>query len=208
MPPASYQLDTVAANLIERLEGARRTWIDDPEAARAGLTRIAEESVDRAVADYGQVMGADGWGPLLRRELLETFLPRYLRLAVAQNALEAAGFGAWRGGDPVARVVTVVVALALAALARRVMLYHPVTLVFFVAALSSPIMPELRAWHHRRRYQRALQEAVDDLERIQGELDRHAALEDGYATLLRETPAAPRTASSSTAPRTPQTERQ
>lgn len=174
MAPASYQLDTVATHLLTHLEGARRTWLDDPFGARAGLTRIASESVDRVVAEHDQVMGdADGWGPVLRREVMETFLPRYLRLAVAQNAQEAAGFGTWRGGDPVARITLLVGAILIATLLRRLLMFHPITLIFYGVALLAPLLPSLRARHQRRRYQRSLQEVLDDLARIQVELDRH-----------------------------------
>ncbi|MEL6347751.1 MAG: hypothetical protein AAFV53_31890 [Myxococcota bacterium] len=179
MPPSSYELDTVAANLIERMEGARRTWQGDPDAAAAGLSRIAEESIDRVSREYDAIMGsADGWPAVLRRELMETFLPRYIRLATEHNALEADGYGAWRGGDPVARIIATAGAI-LGALAIETIFRHPITLILLVAALFVPLMPEIRAWYHRRRYVRLLQEAVDDMGRIQSELDRYVT-DDGY----------------------------
>ena len=179
MPPAEYQLDTVAVNLIERMEGARRTWIDDPDAARDGFRRIADESLDSVIKEYEQVMGADGWGDILRREISETFLPRYARLAVAQNALEAARFGAWRRGDPVARILLSVAAIVAVLVLRRLLMFHPITILFFLIVLVMPVMPELRGWYFRRQYTADLQSSVDDLERIQGELDRYQSVE-GY----------------------------
>jgi len=179
MPPSEYQLDHVAVNLIERMEGARRTWIDDPDAARAGFRRIADESIARAVAEYEGVMGADGWGDVLRREMTETFLPRYTRLALAHNDREAGRFGAWRGGDPVGRIVMTVGALLLAMVLRRIFMMHPVTFLFYFLAVLTPVMPEIRGWYYRRQYEAELQVVVDDLQRIQGELDRYAGPE-GY----------------------------
>jgi hypothetical protein len=185
MPPAEYQLDTVAVNLIERMEGSRRTWLDDPEAARAGFRRIAEESLDRVVAEYDGIMGDDGWGVVLRTEILETFLPRYTRIAVVHNALEASRFGAWRGGDPLGRILVTVAALIAAMVLRRVLMFHPITYFFFLAAFLTPVMPEIRGWYHRRQYQQELQRTVNDLERIQRELERYAGTE-GYTDVRLE----------------------
>jgi hypothetical protein len=52
------------------------------------------------------------------------------------------------------------------------LLHHPITILLFIFALFVPILPELRAFYHRRQYASALQEAVDDMGRIQDELDR------------------------------------
>jgi len=168
----------VAANLIERLEGPRRTWMGQPDAAARGFARIADESLDSVIIEYEGVMGVDGWGPLLRREITETFLPRYTRLAIAHNAIEERGYGAWRGGDPLGRVVSTGFAL-LVALAIEQIFRHPATLVLLVGALLVPLMPELRAWYYRSQYARQLQQAVDDLGRIQRELERYASASAG-----------------------------
>ena len=171
MPPTPYRLDTVAASLIERLEGARRTWIDQPDAARQGMNRIAEETLDLVIAEHDRIMPRSKWGEMLRREILQTFLPRYIRLAVAHNALEANGYGSWRRGDPLARVMATGGALMVAVVMERV-LHHPITLLLFIFALFIPVLPELRAFYLRRQYTGALQTAVNDMGRIQEELDR------------------------------------
>lgn len=171
MPPTPYRLDTVAASLVERLEGARRTWVGQPDAAREGMTRIASETLDLIIAEHDRIMPGAKWGGMLRRELMETFLPRYIRLAVAHNALEAAGYGAWRKGDPLARVMATGGMLMAAVVIER-LLHHPATLLLFIFALFVPALPELRAWYHRSQYAGALQDAVDDMGRIQEELDR------------------------------------
>ncbi|MDG1482605.1 MAG: hypothetical protein P8R54_23640 [Myxococcota bacterium] len=171
MPPTPYRLDTVAASLVERLEGARRTWMGQPDAAREGMTRIANETLDLVIAEHDRIMPGTQWSEMLRRELLETFLPRYVRLAVAHNALEAAGYGAWRQGDPLARVMATGGMLMAAVVIER-LLHHPITIVLFIFSLFVPALPEIRAWYHRRQYAGVLQDAVDDMGRIQDELDR------------------------------------
>ncbi len=171
MPPIPYRLDTVAASLVERLEGARRTWVGQPDAAREGMARIASETLDLVIAEHDRIMPGTQWSEMLRRELLGTFLPRYIRLAVAHNALEAAGYGAWRQGDPLARVMATGGMLMAAVVIER-LLHHPITIVLFIFSLFVPALPEIRAWYHRRQYTGVLQDAVDDMGRIQDELDR------------------------------------
>lgn len=170
MPPSSYRLDVVSANLIERLEGARPTWIGDAAAAEAGFARIASEYVATVVAEHDNLMGTPGWGALLRREVLDTFLPRYTRLATDHNEDEGAGYHAWRRGDPVARVLATFVALSCATLIYRITEY-PLSLGLFVVALAVPFLPEIRRGWFRRRYRGLLQEVIDDMGRIQDSLD-------------------------------------
>lgn len=173
MTAQSYRIDTVCANLIEHLEGARRTWPGRPDEAHAGFRRIAEETLDKVTGEHDELFGASGWGETLRREVLDTFLPRYERLAVDQTDLEVQGYNAWRGGDPVARVVVTAGAL-LGALALERWVHHPVALVAFAGVFLAPVVPEIRAFAYRRRYRRLLQEVVDDMSRIQDELERYA----------------------------------
>jgi len=170
MSPSPYRLDVVSANLIERLEGARPTWIGDAAAARDGFRRIAAEQVDTVVAEHDELMGDRPWGRLLRREVMETFLPRYTRLALDHNMDEGAGYHAWRRGDPVARVLATFVGLAVAELLYR-FTHHPLSLGVFVLALAMPFLPEIRRGWYRRRYRSLLQEVVDDMGRIQDSLE-------------------------------------
>lgn len=172
MTTPSYRLDTVCGNLIERLEGSRRTWIGDDDAAARGFSRIAEETIDRVLEEHDALMGPSAWGDRLRREVLDTFIPRYTRLALDHNALEDEGYRAWRRGDPVARVAVTLLTLLVALGLVRVV-HNPVAALSFIAVILAPIIPELRRWYFRRRYRRLLQEVVDDMGRIQDELERY-----------------------------------
>ena len=180
MTVSSYRLDTVAVHLIERLEGARRSYQERPAEGEAAFARIAEEELGRIIAEHDDLMDDPGYGARLRREVHETFLPRYVRLAADHNALEVAGYHAWRRGDPIARGVTTLGAL-LVALGFVRTVHHPVALVAFAVVLLVPFLPEIRRGHHRRQYRRLLQEIVADLGRIQDRLDVYspeAAFED------------------------------
>jgi hypothetical protein len=174
MSTGSYSLPGVTAAVVERLEGARRTWLTEPVDARAGLTRIAAEHVERVIAEHDELLGDDGTGAVLRREVIDTMLPRYLRLAVDHNELEHIGYKSWRKGDPAARIAATLFALLLAYGVTR-LVHSPVALLSFGVALLVPFVPELRANWYRRRYQAELQSLVDDMVRIQVELDRFPA---------------------------------
>lgn len=175
MAPPSFRLDNVCLKLIERLEGARRTWRGDPAGAEEGLRRIGEETMDRLVAEYREVMGPGPYADALRHEALETFLPRYIRLAVDFNAIEEQGYLTWRQGDPVARVVAGGVAL-LAAMALQRIIHHPLAVIGFALALLVPFVPEIKGWFYRRQYGRLLGEVIEDMTRIQPDLDERALL--------------------------------
>lgn len=170
MPPPSYRLENAALALIERLEGARPTWMGDDEAARAGLRRIAEEHIDALIGEREELLGPDATAQALRRELLETFLPRYTRLALDHNRDEAAGYHAWRRGDPLARILATAAAFVAAGALLR-LIHHPLAIGLFGLVLLVPFLPELRRWSYRRRYRALLQEVVDDMARIQQSLD-------------------------------------
>lgn len=172
MVPSDFRLDTVSVRLVERLEGARRSYLDRPEQAPQAFGRIAEEFVAGAAAEAAEYADGAEFPTVLRREILETFLPRYTRLALEHNALERGRFGAWRGGDPLARVVGGGAAAVAAILASR-FLPAPLAAIAWAFALSVALLPELRAIWFRRRYQRDLQALVDDMGRIQDNLEHY-----------------------------------
>ncbi len=169
MIPSDFRLDTVSVHLVERLEGARRSYVDRPDQAPPAFLRIAEELVADAAAEVGEYSDEGDYPVVLRREILETFLPRYTRLALEHNALEKRRFGAWRAGDPVARLVTTGAAILAAAIFSRFFpsVFAAVAWLFVVMVA---LMPELRATWYRRVYRRDLQAVVDDMARIHDHL--------------------------------------
>ena len=170
MIPSDFRLDTVSVHLIERLEGARRSYMDRPDEAPPAFLRIAEELVADAASEAREYTDDTEYPVVLRREVLETFLPRYTRLALEHNALEKSRFGAWRSGDPIARLITTTAAVVGAAVFSR---FFPSVLaaVAWLAVLLVALMPELRSFWYKRLYQRDLQAVVDDMARIHDHLD-------------------------------------
>ncbi|MCB9675379.1 MAG: hypothetical protein H6737_09700 [Alphaproteobacteria bacterium] len=169
MVPSDYRLDEVVARLIERLEGARPSYVD-AASAEVAFRRIATEHVESAIAEYRVMMpGEPDLGrqeALLREEVLSTFLPRYLRGAIAMNTREAEHFGAGRLAEPAGRVGLVVAVLLLLLPMLRFVGY-PVTWPIVLIVLSVPLWPDLIAWWARRRYYAELQRMIDDMQRIQ-----------------------------------------
>ncbi len=170
MAPPSLRVDALAVRLIERLEARRKTWRGSPEVAFARLEGVGRDQVDQLVSELDELGAGERYADSARRALLEDFLPRYLRLALEQNALEEAGWRTWRGGDPVARLAGGAGALVLALVLMR-FVRSPVVLIAFAAAFVVPFLPEIRSIWYRWQYQRALQGVVNDVSRLQAELD-------------------------------------
>lgn len=168
MIPSDYRLEHVAARLVERLEGARRTYAGDDERAAAELRRITDEHVAAAVGEYRAMAVEDPerHASFLRRELTDTLLPRYTRLAIAQTALEASHYGLGRLGEPIGRVVFVAADVLLLVFLSRWLGYRPMWPVFGLALLA-PFLPELLELLYARRYRRELEALVGDMARIQ-----------------------------------------
>ncbi|MFH1463116.1 MAG: hypothetical protein ABIO70_01895 [Pseudomonadota bacterium] len=195
MVPSDFRLDSVCVHLVERLEGARRSYFGRPDEAPEAFRRIAEELVAGAAAEAGEYVESAAYPALLKREVIETFLPRYTRLALEHNALERTRYGAWRNGDPIARAATIGAAVLVAALFSR---FFPSVLaaVAWLGVLLVGLMPELRAAWFRRQYQRDLQAVVDDMARIHDNLELYQPR--AQADLAQQPQAAPRAEASRT----------
>ncbi|MDP2316445.1 MAG: hypothetical protein Q8P41_26345 [Pseudomonadota bacterium] len=164
--PPSYRLDTLSVHLVSRLEATRRAHLDAPDAARAAFARVVEEAAGALARECREVMGDEEQARLLEREARETFLPRYTRMALAQNQVEARGFGGPLGDGPFARIVATVIAVAIAATLSRYLPPLAEGLLFLLAAIT-PVAPELRVAWTRRAWAGQLQELADDLGRLQ-----------------------------------------
>ncbi|MFZ5480098.1 MAG: hypothetical protein ACOZNI_25255 [Myxococcota bacterium] len=169
MTPTAWRLDTLAVQLIDRLEPARRTHVDEARAADA-IRAVVSEAALAVARECRETSGDEAQARRIEKEALETFLPRYTRLALAQNAKERGG--GLLADNVLARVFATALAFLLAVIVSRIV-HHWVDLLFFAAAALTPLAPELRTWGSRRAYRRQLQELADDMGRIE---DAAAAL--------------------------------
>lgn len=169
MVPTDYRLDRVCARIIDRLEGARRSYSGKPHRALAAFEQIAHHEVEAAIREFREVAMQDHpetQARLLRREVLRTFLPRYTQLANEMNEREEDrfGFGLW--GEPAGRVVLAVVALFTVFFCMRAM-RAPVLWPLLLATLALPFIADIGAWLQTGRYRRRLEAMLDDMARIQ-----------------------------------------
>ncbi len=174
MVPDEYRLEHVSLRLIDRLEGARRSFGADR--APVEFRRIADELLLAATSEYRTVALEDPSAQVefLRRELIDTFLPRYTQVAVDMTAREARGYGLGILADPAGRVFLALIAAAIAFAEFRVGGARlGLTGVALFAVL--PFVPDLVAYATRRRHESNLQTIVDDMTRIQNQRDAYAA---------------------------------
>lgn len=198
MIPSEYRLETVVARLAERLDGARRSF-DDEAALEAAFARITDEQLTAAIAEWRAL----GWNDdpeaharFLRTEVTGTFLPRYQRAAMAMNRTEADGYGLGAAASPLGRVGLTAVALLVLWFALLRFAELPVVWPLILLDLALPFLPDVARTLAVRRYRGALEEAIDDMARIQEQ-----AL--AYAPGRSEGAAGPSAAATADPPRPP-----
>lgn len=182
MVPNEYRLEQVVASLVERLDGARQSYAD-PASAEASYRRIAEAHVVAAAAEWRGLEFADEperQAAFLEQEVLETFLPRWNRIAWALTEAEHDGYGLGKAADPVGRFGLVGVALVgLFFLSRFAAI--PLSWPILLAMLSVPFWPDIAAALHQRRYRVALTNTLSDMARIQDQFEAYAPVADPFA---------------------------
>jgi len=170
MVPTDYRLDQVAARLIERLEGTRPTFRGAPERLGEQVRSIASDQVEAAIAEFsalGTIDEPERHAAFLRKEILQTMVPRYVRLAAEMNDRHDRGWGFGAMAGPVGRLVLVVVALLVLWLVLLKLIYLPVVWPLILVNLSLPFWPDIAAALFKFSHQKQLQEMVDDMTTIQ-----------------------------------------
>ncbi|MBT3220826.1 MAG: hypothetical protein HN348_17210 [Proteobacteria bacterium] len=159
-----YHLEQIVARLIERLEGARRSYVGNPDKAMVEFRRIAEEHLQVLADDFAEHSDHIAF---VRQEVLETFLPRYSRIAVEMTGREDHAFGFGVAAEPLGRAVAIIASLlALWVIVVR-FLYVPAMWPVALAVISFPFWPDIAAFMYRSQYGRKLELILDDLKRIQ-----------------------------------------
>jgi len=175
--PSDYRLENVSARLLERLEGTRRSYAGRAPEAREQFERICREHVDAALAEFKGLNIEDQpelHGEFLMREVLETFLPRYFRLATAQTQAENSGAGFGPLATPVGRIGLAGAGIAAAFFFARVALFFPLAWPVVLFALSVPFWPAIAMRATRNSYNSELQSLLQDLAQIQEQAGAYA----------------------------------
>ena len=170
MVPKDYRLDYVVARLIERLEGQRKTFAGKPAEAHDAFERSAVAQIDAAIGEMrgtGWADGEDKHEAFLKREVLETFLPRYHAAATSMSAVETSGYGLGPLADPLGRLGLIAGALLFGWLVLLKMIALPIVWPLILLTLAVPFAPDIASMLYRRRYRQQLDAIVDDMTRIQ-----------------------------------------
>lgn len=170
MIPRDYRLDYVVARLIERLEGQRRTFSKNAAQAREAFERTAREQVDAAIGEMrgtGWTDDEDRHAEFLRREVLETFLPRYHAVATRMGDVEGRGYGLGPLSEPLGRLGLVGGALLFGWLVLLKLIALPIVWPLVLLTLAVPFSPDIASMLYRRRYRGELDAIVEDMTRIQ-----------------------------------------
>ena len=159
---ASFDFANVVFAVFEECEHRRDAL--DPETAQPELKRIADEKLARIEASYLESGGTPSYWEAVRREVLETVLPRYALHAIEQTRMERTNYDLWRGGDVAARVVMALIGLGIGviiiAIPQIPIFWKPLTLL---TAASGMFYPEIKKlyfdWKHSRLMNRLIKEA-------------------------------------------------
>jgi hypothetical protein len=163
-----FSAERVALEVLEHLERRRLTIVHDEALVRA---EVFEALVPIKKA-YQEAELPMAYYDALAEEIVETVPSAWRARAVAFTDGEKREFGLWRGGDPVARITYVFVALALGGLCVELP-FIPIWEKWFpfVLAIAAWWLPTAQLAWHRRKYARALGGIALELASAQPRLD-------------------------------------
>lgn len=177
MIPEPFRLEFVARGLIERMDGARRSFTTRQQ-LEEGLRRAAAEQVDSVIASWRDIPFAPtgpAQGAFVRREVLDTLLPRFVDAAWEMNEAERTGFGMGKWATPAGRVGLVGLSLVVAWFGLLRLEALPVMWPITAIDLAVPFLPDILAALSRRRYEASLRTILIDMTRIQDHAQPPAA---------------------------------
>lgn len=169
MIPEPFRLEFVARGLIERMDGARRSFATRQQ-LEEGLRRVAADQVDSVILSWREIPFAPAGpaqGAFVRREVLDTVLPRFVDAAWAMNEAERTGFGMGKWATPAGRVGLVGLSLVVAWFGLLRLEALPVMWPITAIDLAVPFLPDILAALSRRRYEADLRAILVDMARIQ-----------------------------------------
>lgn len=169
-----YDFGPVLFTVLQECEHRRRGLPADlsdsagSAESEARLTEIARAKLAEIEVCHREAGGTPAYWRELKTEVLETALPQYTRAAVAQASLEAASYGIWRQGDPLARALFGLGGLAAGGLIVKIP-FIPIFEDTFAFALAAAAFfyPELRRAYFDWRYARLLNRLVVQAESYQ-----------------------------------------
>lgn len=185
MVPEKYSLAAVAQHLLAVFEVRRPGFTRWDADTHERLSREADAALQQMEKQCRE-LGIDDVPHWQRASAVvhDALLPRYERLAEAENAAAARDYGMWRGGDLVARAAFALCGLVLGAIAVAVP-WIPIYEKWFPWALFvlGPFVPDAYSWWYHRRYRKRLEALVLDLAREGAALDAYRPLSEVQQSL-------------------------
>jgi hypothetical protein len=163
-----FGIGKVAADVLVQLERHREAVVRDERAT----SRALEVALRPIRAAYFESELPRAYFAALEHELRASLPAAWRAVAVPFTALEARGFGRWRGGDLGARLAYVLGGLTLGGL----IVWLPFIPIWekwlpFALAVGGWWLPDAQVAWHRRRYGRELGRIVRRLEGAQAALE-------------------------------------
>src|SRR2546423_2254576 len=185
MVPEKYSLAAIAQHLLSVFEVRRpgiARWDADTDERLCREAESALRQMERQCSELG-VDDPPHW-ERARAVVRDVLLPRYERLAEAENSAAARDYGMWRGGDLVARASFALCGLVLGAIAVAVP-WIPVQEKWVPWALFvlGPFLPDAYSWWYRRQHRKRLEGLVADLAREGATLEAYRPLSEVQQSL-------------------------
>lgn len=162
----SFDFENVLFAVLQECEHIRRGLL--PNEAHGRLIEAARRKLAEIRESYVENGGTPGYWEALEREVIETSLPAYIPDAIEQTRLEKSGYGVWRRGDAVARVVFTLGGLILGGLIIRSPFIPIAEDIFaFGLAVGGLLFPEIMQLVADFRHSRLLNRMIANAEKYQ-----------------------------------------
>lgn len=163
---SSFDFGNVLFAVLQECEHVRRGL--SPEEAGERLLDAARRKLGEIRESYAEHGGTPGYWEELEREVLETSLPAYIPEAIEQTRLEKSGYGVWRRGDAVARVVFTLGGLVLAWLIiKSPFIWIAEDILAALLAAGGLLFPEIMQLVADFRHSRLLNRMIAEAEKYQ-----------------------------------------
>ena len=179
MYPDRFRLPFLAGVLIAAAERRRPglgAWSFQVEEQ---LRHAFDSELEDVRGSFLESFDDPAWFTRVEEKIEEIALPRYLVEAKRQSDLEQRGYGIWRGGDLLSRIVWGLGGFFLGVfLVKAPFIPIPTTwdLLAFAMLLLCPFIPDVQIALHRRRHRRALRAIIEDLREAEAKLELYQPL--------------------------------
>jgi hypothetical protein len=179
MYPDRFRLPFLAGVLIAAAERRRPGLGPWSFSVEEQLRHAFDSELEDVRKSFLESFADPGWFTRVEEKIEEIALPRYLVEARRQTDLEQRGYGLWRGGDLLSRIVWGLGGFFLGVfLVKAPFIPIPTSwdLLAFAMLLLCPFIPDVQIAFLKRRHRRALRAIVEDLQDAEAKLELYQPL--------------------------------